>query len=94
MIIPVERLRIANNAPKRRSGVRGCFNMEWISVESKLPKTYLDVLVCDCYGIMSVGFLVKHETGLIEWLVNGEWVTVYGSHWMPLPEPPKDFNKI
>ena len=64
--------------------------MEWISVESKLPKTYLDVLIYDCYGITSVGFLVKHETGLLEWFVQGEWVTVYGSHWMPLPKPPKE----
>lgn len=63
---------------------------EWISVESELPEERVDVIVyCDgCGG----SFLITAK------YMDGLWVDTWSggenmecvTHWMPLPEPPKD----
>jgi len=64
--------------------------MEWISVEERLPKKNEEYIVC------GVGFNNVLVTTL-EWR-RGRWFSdVYQNyvemikitHWMPLPEPPK-----
>lgn len=58
---------------------------EWISVKERLPEEKQRVIVrCERIGT-SVG-----------WILWGEWMTDIGpsagkiTHWMPLPEPPKE----
>ena len=61
----------------------------WISVEEKLPEAHKNVLV---YMTTPIGWW-KVE---IDWLdeqgwvcsADSEWHTI--THWMPLPEPPKE----
>ena len=56
--------------------------MEWISAKDRLPELEKEVLVYDSFGKMYIG------------LITDGWKGLYVTHWMPLPEPPKDFNKI
>lgn len=69
--------------------------MDWISVKDRLPEddaTYL-VYGRNGYGIV---FAVYYSDG--EWLTWDEWntwddltnITRFVTHWMPLPEPPKE----
>lgn len=58
---------------------------EWISVKERLPEEQQRVIVrCERIGT-SVG-----------WILWGEWMTDIGpsagkiTHWMPLPDPPKE----
>lgn len=63
--------------------------MKWISVKDKLPPLGQPVIVCRPYSKDQL----KVEQGFRD--VNGWW-KVYGTrtktvtHWMPLPEPPKE----
>lgn len=62
---------------------------EWISVKDRLPKAFLPVIVC-------------REKGKGEYVVEQgykdvmDWWKVFGTrtknvtHWMPMPEPPKE----
>lgn len=61
---------------------------EWISVKDRLPECFEPVLVCrEKNGAPHV------EQGFKD---VGDWWKVYGTrtkyvtHWMPLPEPPKE----
>ena len=63
----------------------------WISVEDALPAKYKPVIVCREYDAEGA---VKIEQGM---LTDGGWWKVHGTnvkkgltHWMPLPEPPKE----
>lgn len=61
----------------------------WISVKDRLPEEYkTEVIVCTEYG--DVRIAVKIMDGWIsndcEFERTNSWVT----HWMPLPEPPKE----
>ena len=68
--------------------------MEWISVEDRLPDETDDVLLYDSqmgvfsgrisYVISHGYFNITHTTGHT---ANG------ATHWMPLPEPPKEETK-
>ena len=61
----------------------------WISIEERLPESFRPVIVCRNYAKGER----KIEQGMLT--VNGWW-KVYGTntksvtHWMPLPEPPKE----
>ena len=71
-------------------------NMNWISIDKKLPK-------CDEYVLMAIqrkdnGFYVEYGRYIGETIngVNftyynesGEKDTFYVTHWQPLPKPPK-----
>lgn len=58
----------------------------WISVEEMVPVTTDDVLCCVTSGFQFVGYFEG---------IRGRW-ELYGqsresvTHWMPLPEPPKE----
>lgn len=61
--------------------------MEWISVKDRLPKPFRDVLAIMDNGDMHVLYMVQ----------DGTWNRFFAerglkniTHWMPLPEPPKE----
>ena len=67
---------------------------EWVSIEERLPRECVDVLVTDCYEV-GIGYFVKHEDGSWHCVTtlsiseDGEWVSTNDvTHWMPLPEMP------
>ena len=66
---------------------RASFGDGWISVEDGLPDdTSVDVLVCDCSGACTVACM-----GTYYWTVwDQSWKSDEITHWMPLPEPPKN----
>ena len=58
---------------------------QWISVDERLPEPLVNVLVWDkTWGDVMYAYVTRHN----------EWVGVILSHeithWMPLPEPPKE----
>ena len=61
---------------------------KWISVEERLPEEFVDVLVFrdGCYAIACI---TNNEPvdGLV-WSFTG--IGGNPTHWMPLPEPPKE----
>lgn len=54
----------------------------WISVEERLPEADVYVVVLHQNGLFNITFILKYTT---------EWATISKvTHWMPLPEPPKE----
>lgn len=64
---------------------------EWISVWDRLPEDQRDVLTVNGHGnIRMMGFWSKRGEQLM-WLHNGRFKHYNDiTHWMPLPEPPKE----
>lgn len=64
--------------------------MEWISVKDRLPEIGERVLTLDKRGRIGDREYYRFESGFIcfrpDGLVPGKDIT----HWMPLPEPPKE----
>ena len=59
---------------------------KWIPVTERLPEhDYEDVLVCD-RDLYWISFTKTKRNGEKYFVVDGNCVT----HWMPLPEPPKE----
>jgi len=66
---------------------------EWISVEDRLPEKHDYYLVSHMHeigGRVNVDKLIYSDS-------HGGWVSLYGAryggivtHWMPVPEPPKE----
>ena len=60
----------------------------WISVKDRLPEVGVDVLTASKAGYESFY--------MVDCIVNGDWWLQAGeevlpvTHWMPLPEPPKE----
>ncbi len=59
---------------------------EWISIKDRLPEPGERVLLSDG-TFVAEGYILF--TG--KWMRNGIWVLpMHPTHWMPLPEPPKE----
>lgn len=75
-----------------KHGTEGFLMAEWISVKNRLPDNNKPVLVF----AHSVPFTAAYVTRRRKWVVIGQYrcsdlregKTV--THWMPLPEPPKE----
>lgn len=63
---------------------------EWISVKERLPESGTRVLV------MRIDHVTKKPFYDLLWFANGKWWIRHFTddyavtHWMPLPEPPKE----
>lgn len=60
---------------------------KWISVKDRLPEDFEDVLTFEdgeCYRVNSISQLTKY------WWDSDEGFERHPTHWMPLPEPPKE----
>ena len=64
---------------------------EWISVEDRLPSIGETVIFFGVAGVM-VGFFSGHNTRHSVWKSHSGYVLWDDevTHWMPLPEPPKE----
>ena len=62
--------------------------MEWISVKDRLPEKEDDVLAYEFRGDVSIAYISGYEWRNLEsgYVMDASYVT----HWMPLPEPPKE----
>lgn len=76
--------------------------MNWISVKDRLPekvenRLFPTVIVYTTTGEVAVGFI--DCTGDTFWVLHGDADTLaeypmeYVTHWMPLPETPKEESK-
>lgn len=65
---------------------------KWISVDDRLPDIDTEVLICTDKGLYYD--VAQYSGGKKFWTLERNpdcWVTVSGvTHWMPLPEPPKE----
>ena len=66
--------------------------MEWISVKDKMPRINEVVLVYDKFiEDVSIGYISEFLGERTVWIIDyGESVSDTVTHWMPLPEPPKE----
>lgn len=64
---------------------------EWISVKDKLPDLGEPVLIYS-YPNIEIGCVDTDDTGENVWYLQNVGLIDIGwyTHWMPLPEPPKE----
>lgn len=63
---------------------------KWIPVTESLPDAHKNVLCCGSKGGQFVGWVSNHvANGKALAFVHGGYGRLI-THWMPLPEPPKD----
>lgn len=56
---------------------------KWISVTERMPEKHKRVFVCTRWKAVGIDFVNA----------DGDWYTTGGvTHWMPLPEPPKEVD--
>ena len=66
---------------------------KWISVKSKLPPRELKILAVDGHGCIRMLAFWKKEKDRWTWIENLRFTHRNDiTHWMPLPEPPKEEN--
>ena len=67
---------------------------KWISVEERLPEEYNRVLAVDVDGYMMTGEIIRilddRHRKTAYYCDNGYDSLSNVTHWMPLPEPPKE----
>jgi hypothetical protein len=71
---------------------------KWISVKDRLPEPNVRVLVRDPsipeFPRNDSNVVIGHLRGTNSYFLSGTWFVPDGfgqvTHWMPLPEPPKD----
>ncbi len=61
---------------------------EWISVKDRLPENYDSVLVY-CKGNSSIVDVCSYSDSIGFMGIAPYWIELI-THWMPLPEPPKE----
>lgn len=62
---------------------------QWISVEERLPNHYEEVLVVS--KLKNIVYFAWYDADISMFMGNGHmWTTREVTHWMPLPEPPKE----
>lgn len=69
---------------------------KWISVKERLPKYGVPVLAADSRdGFVRELCLEKYAGDKVFWVSEGHWClnTDEVTHWMPLPEPPKEVTE-
>lgn len=63
---------------------------EWISVNDRLPENRVPVLTCGRYGIKVLYHTYYFLMGLWGW-ADDPWIFENEvTHWMPIPELPKE----
>ena len=62
---------------------------EWISVKDRLPEDYIKVLTCDARDNVHI-FYHFHQYESPFGIDASDQRYYEVTHWMPLPEPPKD----
>lgn len=62
---------------------------EWISVNEKLPKIGVPVLVTDKQGNVCIRAITCKINGKKRWSQGKSDIT----HWMPLPNPPEQLKE-
>ena len=62
--------------------------MAWISVDDKLPATRKTVLIYDEYEGVSTGYYDSDYAKFRS--IEDTYRTCNVTHWMPLPDPPKE----
>ena len=77
------------------SKVFGSKMSEWISVKDRLPPFGVPVLVLDRYGSVKTKGSIRQvsrnkSSRKNNWQERPDWEKPRYSHWMPLPEPPKE----
>jgi len=60
----------------------------WISVDERLPDSGTDVLACGLRQEIMIGCVLHDSKGYYAENENDE--LDYVTHWMPLPDPPKE----
>ena len=64
---------------------------EWIPVSERLPEADKNVLVCTIHGSFKVARCNFYKNGTeVSWATNDGLGERAITHWMPLPEPPKE----
>lgn len=65
---------------------------KWIPVKERLPNPKDLVLVCNEFGGVHYGYFESNKQWYTanNWLYDAWTVMSNVTHWMPLPEPPKD----
>lgn len=69
--------------------------MKWLNVEDTLPELHKAVLISDGKEI-TIGFFRQKDSRELIWdkIDRGQYQICFFlkkiTHWMPLPEPPKD----
>ena len=68
------------------------FIPKWIPVTERLPNPKDLVLVCNEFGGVHYGYFESNNQWYTanNWLVDAWTVMPNVTHWMPLPEPPKE----
>ncbi|EJL4255085.1 DUF551 domain-containing protein [Shigella flexneri] len=74
--------RLAGNYPVTPDG--------WISCSERMPDNNHDVLFFDVWGYIRIGWFSADDRS---WFTSDDGCCMEVTHWMPLPEPPKEVNQ-
>lgn len=66
---------------------------EWISMKDELPEKGVKVLLYTRYGYQAIGARSRSFYDEYSMVGHPAMRTTEISHWMPLPEPPKEEEK-
>lgn len=89
-----EQLREANALTVKATTDRLC--REWVSVKERLPEReeYVLMLVSGKFSCLAFdhAYMIGHHAGAEGWIVDEypEWENPGVTHWMPLPDAPKE----